>query len=229
MLCEKFQNDWKNNKYVWEKRYFARFEFAYIATIPDSRSIHVYAHMYGPIDNVIYTRAGQDQGGPRWDTLTKKSKSTKLLHIVLCYTQGVVAYDLVLFGGCIPSPLTPLQVKPEALILISIGGRTLQFGVMYIFLFSCVTKIDFYHLLWNWQIKRLIKQNKKEIEMCLFVFENKFEHVTSNTQFRLAQIRVATFLHNMLQVCHRGKSSHKSSVTIWNDGIWHGEIVLKIS
>ena len=55
--------------------------------------------------------------------------------------------------------------------------------------------------------------------MCLFVFENKFEHVTSNTQFRLAQIRVATFLHIMLQVCDRGKSSHKSSVTIWNDGI----------
>ena len=64
------------------------------------------------------SRAGQDQGGPRWDTLTKKSKSTKLLHIVLCYTQGVVAYDSVLFGGCIAPPLTPLQVKPEALILI---------------------------------------------------------------------------------------------------------------
>ena len=81
----------------------------------------------------IEKRAGQDQGGPRWDTLTKKSKSTKLLHIVLCYTQGVVAYDPVLFGGCIPPPLTPLQAKPEALILISIGGRTLQCGVMYIF------------------------------------------------------------------------------------------------
>ena len=25
------------------------------------------------------------------------------------------------------------------------------------FLCSCVTKIDFYHLLWNWQVKRLIK------------------------------------------------------------------------
>ena len=83
-------------------------------------------------------RAGQDQGGPRWDTLTKKSKSTKLLHIVLCYTQGVVAYDPVLFGGCIAPPLTPLQVKPEALILISIGGRTLQCGVMYIFFYVLV-------------------------------------------------------------------------------------------
>ena len=87
------------------------------------------------------------------------------------------------------------------------------------FLCSGVTKIDFYHLLWNWQVKRLIKQHKKEIKMCLFVFENKFEHVTSNTQFRLSQIRVATFLHIMLQVCDRGKSSHKSSVTLWNDGI----------
>ena len=29
------------------------------------------------------------------------------------------------------------------------------------FLYSCVTKIDFYHLLWNWQVKRLIKQHKK--------------------------------------------------------------------
>ena len=89
------------------------------------------------------TRAGQDQGGPRWDTLTKKSKSTKLLQIVLCYTQGVVAYDPVLFGGCIPPPLTPLQVKPEALILISIGGRTLQFGVMCIFMFLCIPKLTF--------------------------------------------------------------------------------------
>ena len=92
---------------------------------------------------VIGTRAGQDQGGPRWDTLTKKSKSTKLLHIVLCYTLGVVAYDPVLFGGCIPPPLTPLQVKPEALILISIGGRTLQCGVMYIFYVLVLPKLTF--------------------------------------------------------------------------------------
>ena len=55
--------------------------------------------------------------------------------------------------------------------------------------------------------------------MSLFVFENKFEHVTSNTQFRLAQIRVATLLHIMLQVCDRGNSSPKSSVTLWNDGM----------
>ena len=88
-------------------------------------------------------RAGQDQGGPRWDTLTKKSKSTKLLHIVLCYTQGVVAYDLVLFWGCIPPPLTPLQVKPEALILISIGGRTLQCGVVYMFYALVLPKLTF--------------------------------------------------------------------------------------
>ena len=88
-------------------------------------------------------RAGQDQGGPRWDTLTKKSKSTKLLHIVLCYTQGVAAYDPVLFGGCITPPLTPLQVKPEALILISIGGRTLQCGVMYIFYVLVLPKLTF--------------------------------------------------------------------------------------
>ena len=88
---------------------------------------------------------------------------------MLCYTQGVVAYDPVLFGGCIPPPLTPLQVKPEALISISIGGRTIWSYVHFIC--SCVTKIDFYHLLWNWQVKRLIKQHKKEIKMCLFVFQ----------------------------------------------------------
>ena len=91
----------------------------------------------------IHNRAGQDQGGPRWDTLTKKSKSTKLLHIVLCYTQGVVAYDRVLFWGCIPPPLTPLQVKPEALILISIGGRTLQCGVVYMFYALVLPKLTF--------------------------------------------------------------------------------------
>ena len=56
--------------------------------------------------------------------------------------------------------------------------------------------------------------------MCLFIFENKFEHVTSNTQFRVAQIRVAPFMHIMLQVCHRGKSSHKCAVTLWNDCIY---------
>ena len=37
------------------------------------------------------------------------------------------------FGSCIPPTLTPLKVKPDVLILISIGGRTLQCGVMYIF------------------------------------------------------------------------------------------------
>ena len=73
------------------------------------------------------------------------------------------------------------------------------------FLCSCVTKIDFYHLLWNSQVKRLIKQHKTEIRMCLFVFENQFEHVIGITKLRLAQIRVATFLHIMLQICHRGK------------------------
>ena len=72
------------------------------------------------------------QAGPRWDTLTKKSKSTKLLHILLCYTQGVVAYEPVLFDGCFPQTFTPLKVNTEAFILISIGGRTLQCGVKYI-------------------------------------------------------------------------------------------------
>ena len=107
------------------------------------------------------TRVGQDQGGSRWDIFTKKSKSTKLHHIVLNHPQGVVAYDPVLYGGCISPTLTPLKVKPEALILFSIGGRTLQYRVMYIFLLCfCVTKIDFYHQPWNWQVKRLIKQHK---------------------------------------------------------------------
>ena len=98
------------------------------------------------------------------------------------------------------------------------GTDTTMWSYVHV-LCSCFTKIDFYHLLWNWKVNRLIKQHKKEIKMCLFVFENKFEHVTSNTQFRFAQIRVATFFHIMLQVCHRGKSSHKSSVTLWYDGI----------
>ena len=98
------------------------------------------------------------------------------------------------------------------------GTDTTMWSCVHV-LCPCVTKIDFYQQLWNWQVKRLIKQHKKEIKMCLFVFENKFEHVTSNTQFRLAQIRAATSLHIMLQVCHRGKSSHKSSVSLWNDSI----------
>ena len=112
---------------------------------PKCRSTAIHQMLWGnmkhPLNQVaptcIWYWAGQDQGGPRWDTLTKKPKSTKLLHIVLCYTQGVVAYDPVLFWGCIPPPLTPLRGKPEDLILISIGGRTLQRGVMYIFMFLC--------------------------------------------------------------------------------------------
>ena len=47
------------------------------------------------------------------------------------------------FLGCIPPPLTPLQVKPEALILISIGGRTLQCGVVYMFYALVLPKLTF--------------------------------------------------------------------------------------
>ena len=55
--------------------------------------------------------------------------------------------------------------------------------------------------------------------MGLFIFEKKFELVTSNTQFRLAQLRVAPFIHIMLQVFYSGKSSHKFAVTLSKDGI----------
>ena len=172
--------------------------------------------------------AGQDQGGPRWDTLTKKSKSTKLLHIVWCYTQGVVVYDPVLFGGCIPLTLTLLKVKPEALILISIGGWTLQCGVMYIFNVFVLPKLTFITNCGTGKSKGLYN-NTKNKKCVFFIFENKFKHQTSNTQFRLAQIRVAPLIHILLKVCHRGKSSHRCAVTIWHDGIQHEEIVLKIS
>ena len=47
------------------------------------------------------------------------------------------------------------------------------------------------------------KTTQKYKKCGFFVFENKFEHVTNNAQFRLAQIRVAPFIHIMLQVCHR--------------------------
>ena len=109
-------------------------------------------------------------------TLWPKNLSTKLLHIVLCYTQGVVAYDPVLFGSCIPPPLTPLQIKPEALILISIGGRTLQCGVKYIFMFLCYQ---------NWilspsvEVKRLIKQHKTEIKNVSFCIWNMWQAIQS--------------------------------------------------
>ena len=93
---------------------------------------------------VILNLTGWPRSGwPQVGHFDQKSKSTKLLHIVLCYTQGVVAYDPVLFWGCIPPPLTPQQVKPEPLILISIGGRTLQCGVMYIFNVLVLPKLTF--------------------------------------------------------------------------------------
>ena len=97
-------------------------------------------------------------GGTLWP---KNSNSTKLLHIVLCYAQGVVAYDPVLFWGCILPNLTHLKVKPEALILISIGGGHYNVELCTFFMFIFVAKIYFYHQLWNWQVKRLIKQHKK--------------------------------------------------------------------
>ena len=165
------------------------------------------------LDNNVNSRAGQDKGGSRSDTLTKNSKGTKLLHIVLCYTQDVVAYDPVLFGGMLPPTLTPLKVKPEALILISIWGRTLQCGVMYIFYVFVLQKLIFITNCGIGESKGL-QNNTKNSKIVFFIFENKFEHVTSNTQFRLAQIRVAPFLHLMLQVCHRGKSSHRCANTL---------------
>ena len=76
----------------------------------------------------------------------------------------------------------------------------------------------------NWLLSPTVELTSqkayKTTQKCVFfVFENTFEHVTNYTQFRLAQIRVATFLHIMLQVCHRGKSSNRCVVTLWNDGI----------
>ena len=101
---------------------------------------------------------------------------------------AVVAYDPVLLGSCIPPTLTPLKVKLEALILISIGGRTLQCGVMYMFNVFVLLKLTCVTNCGIGKPKDLYNntQNKKWV---FFIFENKFEHVTSNTQFRLAQIR----------------------------------------
>ena len=72
----------------------------------------------------------------------------------------------------------------------------------------CVTKIDFYHQLWNWQVKKTYKTAQNYKKCGFFVFENKFEHLTNNTQFRLTQIiRNVAFLYlkislNIWQTIH---------------------------
>ena len=84
-------------------------------------------------------------------------------------------------------------------------GRTLQCRVMYFFyVYFCCQNL----LLSPTVELASQKANKttQKIKKCVFfIFEDKFEHVTSNTQFRLAEIRVTPFIHIMLQVCHRGK------------------------
>ena len=66
---------------------------------------------------------------------------------------------------------------------------------------------------WVWSKGKTIQPAHYLIDLLYFL------GVASNTQFRLAQIRVATSLHIMLQVCHRGKSWYKYYVTLWNDTI----------
>ena len=68
-------------------------------------------------------------------TLWSKTQSTKLLHIVLWYTQGVVAYDPVLFGCCIPTTFIPLKVKPEAHFDFYSGTDTTMWINVYILCF----------------------------------------------------------------------------------------------
>ena len=162
---------------------------------------------------INWLRAGQDQGGPRWDTLTKKSKSTKLLHIVWYYTQGVVAYDPVLFGGCIPLTLTPLKVNQRLSFQFLLGDGHYNVELCTILMFLCYQNrlLSPNVELASQKAYTTTQKNKKCV---FFIFENKFKHVTSNTQFWLAQIRVAPFIHIMLQVCHRGKSSHRCAVTL---------------
>ena len=49
---------------------------------------------------------------------------------MLCYTQGIVAFGPILFGGCIPPTFTPPKVKPNALI---ISPHNEVLGVVYWF------------------------------------------------------------------------------------------------
>ena len=85
---------------------------------------------------------------------------------------------------------------------------------------SCVTKIDFYHLLWNWQVKRRIKQHKENKQKCVFlnlkISLNMWQAIHSLGWPRSGWSLSFTLCYNFY---HRGKSSPKSSVTLWNDGI----------
>ena len=144
----------------------------------------------------IEKRAGQDQGGPRWDTLTKKIK-----------VNQIASYCAMLYPRCCSLwPCTFWGLHSSA--FDSSAGQTR--GSHFNFYWGTDTTMwSYVHfscpcVYQNWLLSPTVElasqkayktTKKKEIKMCLFVFENKFEHVTSNTQFRLAQIRVATFLH----------------------------------
>ena len=160
----------------------------------------------------ILVRAGQDQGG---STLNKKAKSTKLIHIVLWYTKGVVAYDFLCGLHSSNFYSSKGQTKDSHFNFYR-GTNTTIRNYVYILGF-CVPQIDLYHQLCNWQVKRLIKQRK--LNVSFLIFENTFEHVTRNTQFWRAQIRVAPFIHIMLQVCHCARSSYRCTVTLLCEGI----------
>ena len=76
-----------------------------------------------------YNGTPQDQGGPRWDTMTKKSKLTKLFYIVLWYTQVAVAYDPVLLGGCIPSTFAVQLISQKAYKTTQKGKKCFFFHI----------------------------------------------------------------------------------------------------
>ena len=149
--------------------------------------------------------------GHWWDTLTKKSKSTKLFYCAMFYPWCCSLWSGTFWGLHSSDFDSSAGQNRGSHFNFYWGTGTAMWSYVH-FLCFCVAKNVFYHQLWNWQVKRLIKQHTKK--KCIFLFENTFEHVTSNTQFRLAQIRVATFLHIMLQVCDRGKYLHRCAVTL---------------
>ena len=165
-------------------------------------------------------RAGQDQGGPRWDTLTKKIKVNQIASYCVMLCPRCCSLWPCTFWGLHSSDFDSSEGQTRGSHFNFYWGMdtTIWSNIMYIFHFLCYQ---------NWLLsptvelasQKAYKTTPKYKKCGIFVFENKFEHVTNNTQFRLAQIRVAPFIHIMLQVCHRCKSSQRCAVTIWYNGI----------
>ena len=111
--------------------------------------------------------AGQDQGGPKWDTLTKKIKKVNQIawYCVMIYPRCCSLWPCT-FWGLHSSNLNSSRGQTRGSHFNFYWGMDTTMWSYVHFLCFCASKIDFYHQLWNRQVKKLIKQH----QICLFLY-----------------------------------------------------------